>query len=163
MLVALPVVGALAYYYYWRVETSGNRAEQRANQSFPGNQGNTRADAFRHTFLSVQLRRYVTSVFAKAITDEWEQRYSQSYAETRMDQHNNWLGRGAKYQYFRGHWFWDRWDWKEWAVRVRNYINDPARAEYIPRWLQLPLLTDQEIYDWEASVPNWKYIYLSNE
>ena len=162
MMVALPIVGAMAYYYYWRIETSGNRAEQRANQFFPGNQGNTRADAFRHTFLSVQLRRYVTSVFAKAITDEWEDRYSTSYAETRMDQHNNWLGRGARYQHFRGHWFWDRWDWKEWAVRVRNYVNDPARAEYIPRWLQEPLLTEQEIYDWEASVPNWKYIYLSN-
>lgn len=162
LLVALPVVAGVLYYYYWRIETSGNRAEQRANQFFPGNQHNTRADAFRHAFLSMQLRRYVTSVFAKQITDEWENRYSASYAETRMDQHNNYLGRGAKYQYFRGHWFWDRWDWKEWAVRVRNYINDPARGEFIPRWLQEPALTDQEIFDWETGLPNWKYIYLSD-
>lgn len=162
MLVALPVVAGALYYYYWRIETAGDRAEQRAIQFFPGNQGNTRADAFRHTFLSVQLRRYVTSVFAKVITDEWEARYSTNYAESRMDQHNNWLGRGARYQHFRGHWLWDRWDWKEWAVRVRNYINDPARGEYIPRWLAEPILSDQEIFDWEAGVPNWKYIYLSN-
>jgi hypothetical protein len=162
LLVALPVVTGVLYYYYWRIETSGNRAEQRASQFFPGNQHNTRADAFRHTFLSMQLRRYVTSVFAKQITDEWEDRYSTHYAETRMDQHNNYLGRGAKYQYFRGHWLWDRWDWKEWAVRVRNYINDPGRGEFIPRWLQEPALTDQEIFNWEAGVPNWKYIYLNN-
>lgn len=162
MLVALPVVGGVLYYYYWRIETSGNRAEQRANQFFPGDQHNTRADAFRHAFLSVQLRRYVTSTFAKVITDEYEQRYANPYAERRMDQHNNYLGRGARYQYFRGHWFWDRWDWKEWSVRVRNYVKDPARGEFIPRWIQEPPLTDQEIYNWEASVPNGKYIYLSN-
>ena len=161
-LVALPVLAGVLYYYYWRIETAGDRAEQRAVQFFPGSQHNTRADAFRHTFLSVQLRRYVTSVFAKEITDVWEARYSLSYAETRMDQHNNWLGRGAKYQHFRGHWLWDRWDWKEWAVRVRNYINDPARGEFIPQWLQQPGPSEQEMYNWETGVPNWKYIYLSN-
>lgn len=162
LLVALPVVVGVLYYYYWRIETSGERAEQRANQFFPGDQHNTRADAFRHTFLSMQLRRYMTGPIAKSITDEYEDRYSGSYAETRMDQHNNYLGRVAKYQHFRGHWFWDRWDWKEWAVRVRNYIADPARGEFIPEWAQSPPPSNDQIYQREIAVHNWKYIYLAN-
>jgi hypothetical protein len=161
-LVGLPLGIALPYYYQWRIETAGNRAEQRANQYFPGNQGNTRADAFRHIFLSMQLRRYLTASFAKLVTDKYEEQYSVRYPEERMDKHNNTLGREAKYRYFRGHWFWDRWDWKEWAVRVRNYVADPANGEFIPEWAVDPSPAPEQVDAREKAVPQWKYIYISN-
>ncbi|HYW07565.1 MAG TPA: hypothetical protein VE913_11440, partial [Longimicrobium sp.] len=163
VLASASVVAGIGYFYYWRIETAGDRAEQLANQHYPGVQGNTRADAFRHAFLSVQLRRYSTAWIAKMITDDHENRYSESYAEERMDQHNNYLGREVKYEHFRGHWLADRWDWKEWSTRVRSYINGTDRGEFIPEWARSANPTNDAIGARQRAVPKWKYIFIHDQ
>jgi hypothetical protein len=77
-----------------------------------------------------------------------------------MDLHNNDIGRSIKYENFRGHWLWDRWDWKEWAEKVRNYINYAPNAEYIPEWQDQQNLTLQAAQAREQLVPDAKYIYF---
>lgn len=78
-----------------------------------------------------------------------------------MDLHNNDIGRSVRYHAFRGHWLWDRWDWQEWAAKVRNYIDNPANAEYIPEWSVEPRPTVDQAWDREACVSDAKYIYFS--
>ncbi|HEY0037634.1 MAG TPA: hypothetical protein VGB66_13145 [Longimicrobium sp.] len=76
-----------------------------------------------------------------------------------MDLHNNDIGRTHRYEQFRNHWFHDRWDWKEWATRVRDYINYPAgNGVYIPEWKTSP--TTEQAWQREASVPDARYIYF---
>lgn len=76
-----------------------------------------------------------------------------------MDLHNNDIGRSHRYHAFRGHWLWDRWDWREWAQKVRSYIDTPANAEYIPEWLSSPPALE-EAWAREACVPDAEYIYF---
>jgi hypothetical protein len=77
-----------------------------------------------------------------------------------MDLHNNDIGRSVRYNAFRGHWLWDRWDWREWADKVRHYIDHPANAEYIPEWFETDP-TAEEAWAREACVPDAKYIYFA--
>ncbi len=58
---------------------------------------------------------------------------------------------------------WDRWDTSEWAVRVRDYINnESANAEYIPEWFEAsPPLSTEQAWDREACVADEKYIFFS--
>ena len=40
-----------------------------------------------------------------------------------MDLHNNAIGYDHKYRDFRGRWIRDRYDWKLWSRKVRDYVN----------------------------------------
>ena len=40
-----------------------------------------------------------------------------------MDRHNNAIGYDHKYRDFRGRWIRDRYDWKLWSRKVRDYVN----------------------------------------
>lgn len=80
-----------------------------------------------------------------------------------MDLHNNDIGRSHRYNSFRGHWFWDRWDTSEWAIRVRDYINNEStNGEYIVEWYWAPLTTEQA-QEREACVPDERYIFFSRD
>lgn len=75
-----------------------------------------------------------------------------------LDRYNNDIGREVRYRNFRGHLVWDQWDWKEWAEKVRNYMNRPENAEYIPEWQNAQ--TVEAARAREQLVPDWKYIYF---
>lgn len=80
-----------------------------------------------------------------------------------MDLHNNDIGRSHGYHSFRGHYVWDRWDWGEWARKVRNYVNNDANAEYIPEWKAQPQPSTEASWARESCVPDAKYIYFSTD
>ncbi|HLL45513.1 MAG TPA: hypothetical protein VK399_02345, partial [Longimicrobiaceae bacterium] len=95
------------------------------------------------------------------IADNHEAQGNNSPSDLAMDYHNNDIGREVRYKNFRGHWLWDRWDWKEWAEKVRNYVNTTSNGEYIPEWKTNPPSTLQEANARAAMTPNWKYIYFA--
>jgi hypothetical protein len=146
--------GARIAFSWWRaVDASGNH--------YPNLEpGDTRRDAFRHTYLSVMLRRYCTSPVAKMVTDLNEDLNDGNPAASKyMDFLNNDLGREVKYSHFRGRWFWDRWSWGVWSHRVRDYINDGNNGVFIGGWAQ-SAPTEENARAGEALVPDHKYIYF---
>jgi hypothetical protein len=161
-LVAGAVALGLAGYFYWRIEQSESRAKSRQALFYPTLfPQDTRADAFRHTFVNVLLRRYCTEPVAHMVMNWWESHSPNTPGGATMDFRNNDLGREVKYSHFRGHWLWDRWDWKEWSRRVRDYVNDPTKGEYIPEWAGSPGPSMSEVQARAQLVPKWKYIFIS--
>jgi hypothetical protein len=154
-LVAVAMVGWKAY----RVWQSVKRARQKSEEFYPHlAYDDTRRDAHRHILWNMMLRRWVGRFWANEIGD-FHERNTGGPAHV-MDLHNNDIGRSHRYHSFRGHYFWDRWDWGEWARKVRDYVNNSANAEYIPEWF-LKAPTTAEAWAREECVPDEKYIYFS--
>ncbi|MDO9548393.1 MAG: hypothetical protein Q7J65_05465 [Candidatus Marinimicrobia bacterium] len=166
----------VATYVYWRVNLCADRAYSRERSYFDGdNTENTRGDAFRHTFVSMQLRRYLTQFMAWLIMDgrEWLL-LDDNYAAYEMDLHNNYLGRTEKYSHFRARWFWDRYDWEKWGRRVRDYIKNQNNREYIQEWDSYNKATGEydnpdyvaptepQAKDRSDNVSSWKFIYFNS-
>lgn len=157
VVVSAAVIGWKAY----RVKQAADRAMQKSAQyygSLP--ETSSKRDAFRHIFWNMQMRRHVGSTLAKQIADSHESTGGNTIADREMDLHNNDIGRSIKYENFRGHWLWDRWDWKEWAEKVRNYINYAPNGVYIPEWQNQQTLTVEAAHTREQQVPDAKYIYF---
>jgi hypothetical protein len=158
MLAGLMGLG-LAGWKYYRAKQAIRRALDQSAELFPGFAGNDdQRDAFRHIYLSMMFRRYLGKTITKWATDRHE---SNSTGPTHvMDLHNNDIGRTHRYERFRNHWFWDRWDWREWARRVRDYINNTVEnAAFLLEWRTSPPTTEQA-WQREASVPDARYIYF---
>lgn len=155
--VSLGIIGWKVH----RVEQAANRALQKSHDYYPLLvRDDTKRDAHRHMFLSMMLRRYVGTVGAKQITNRHEN--NSTGPPHVMDIHNNSIGRYYRYARFRNHWFWDRWDWQEWGRRVRDYVNEPSHATYIPEWYQSGISTEQA-QQRAFLVPSTIYIYFSNQ
>jgi hypothetical protein len=160
-IAAIVVSGAVIGWKAWRVKQAADRARQKSEEYFPSQQySSTKRDAHRHIFFNMQSRRYIGAFLTKYISDNHENDGNNAPADWAMDLHNNDIGRSHKYQNFRGHWLWDRWDWQEWAAKVRNYVNYAPNAEYIPEWLTNPPGTRSAAATREAMVPDLKYIYF---
>lgn len=159
--LAVSVPLGIAAFFTPRIAFAWWRAVDAAANHYPNlDPGDTRRDAFRHTYLSVMLRRYCTSPVAKMVTDLNEElRDNNPAASKYMDLHNNDLGREVKYAHFRGRRFWDRWSWGVWSHRVRDYINDGNNGVFIGGWRQ-SAPTEENARAGEALVPDDKYIYF---
>ena len=159
LVVSVPL--GIAAFFTPRIAFAWWRAVDAAANHYPNLEpGDTRRDAFRHTYLSVMLRRYCTSPIAKMVTDLNEDlRDNNPAASKYMDLHNNDLGREVKYAHFRGRRFWDRWSWGVWSHRVRDYINDGNNGVFIGGWRQ-SAPTEENARAGEALVPDEKYIYF---
>lgn len=155
------VFGYVGWHAY-RAITADERAIRMSTQYLGHlHPQNTKRDAYRHIFWSMQLRRYLGAPAGKAITDYREGSSPGPASSTWMDYHNNDVGREYKYHYIRGHWFWDRNDSSEWAERIYNYVNNSANGVFISEWSAVePTVTAAR--DREALVDNNKYIYFSN-
>lgn len=154
--LSLAVIGWKA----WRVVQSGKRARQKSDEYFGSLlYSNTKRDACRHIFWNMQMNRYVGGALAQSISNTYELLKPNPPPGREMDLHNNVIGSEVKYRAFRGHWLWDRWDWKEWAEKVRNYINRSENEEYIPEWKYESTITSEAAKAREQQVPNAKYIY----
>jgi hypothetical protein len=158
-------VGLIGWKAY-RAATAHQVARQKSTAFYSTlAEGDTKRDAHRHIYWSMMLRRWVGKFVAKSVTD-WHENSSNSFGPARvMDLHNNDIGRTHRYNSFRGHWFWDRWDTSEWAVRVRDYVNNEStNAEYISEWFKPPVpITTDQAWAREACVPDEKYIFFSRE
>jgi hypothetical protein len=156
IVVSVAVIGWKA----WRVRQAADRARQKSEEYYPNQQySSTQRDAHRHIFFNMQSRRYIGGYLTKQISDNHENNGNNAPADWAMDLHNNDIGRDHKYKNFRGHWLWDRWDWQEWAEKVRNYINYSPNAEYLSEWQTNPPTTRNEASSRTAMVPDAKYIY----
>jgi hypothetical protein len=141
-----------------RVLFSKWRAESASATYYPSlDAGDTKRDAFRHIYVNVMLRRYITAPLAKAVMDinEW---WNANWGARIMDVHNNHLGVEVKYEHFRGHWLWDRWSYGVWGGRVRNYINDSRNAAFLPALANTNDEAGAKAI--RATVPSYIYIYF---
>ncbi|HEX6911471.1 MAG TPA: hypothetical protein VF142_13790 [Longimicrobium sp.] len=162
-LIASIALGVVGTWKAHRVHQAADRAHRKSTEFYPGLESqDTQRDAHRHIYVNMMLRRYVGATATKIISDRHENEHQNSGAARVMDLHNNDIGRSHRYHAFRGHWLWDRWDWREWAEKVRNYVNSSANAEYIPEWLSNPPTLD-EAWSREACVPDARYIYFVSE
>jgi hypothetical protein len=156
---AITIPLSVAAFLGPRVLFSKLRAESASASYYPNLiPGDTRRDAFRHVYVNVMLRRYCSGPIAEAIMDanEWG---NEAWGARVMDYHNNDLGRYAKYQHFRGHWFWDRWSWGVWGHKVRRYIDDPQNGTFLSA-LQSTTLTEAQARAIADPVPSAKYIFI---
>jgi hypothetical protein len=154
--IAIPL-GVMAFLVP-RIVFSKLRAESASEAYYPTlSLDDTKRDAFRHIYANVMLRRYTSAPIAKAVMD-WREWGNANWGSRIMDVHNNHLGVEAKYEYFRGHWFWDRWSFGVWGQRVRNYINDSRNAAFLPALANT--YGEAEAKAIRATVPSYIYIYF---
>lgn len=154
--VTIPL-GVVAFFVP-RILFSKWRAESASATYYPSlDAGDTRRDAFRHIYVNVMLRRYTSAPIAKAVMD-WREWGNANWGSRIMDVHNNHLGVEVKYEYFRGHWLWDRWSYGVWGGRVRQYINDSRNAAFLPALAST--YDESEAKAIRATVPSYIYIYF---
>ncbi len=152
-------------YSVWRILQCRDRALQKQEEFFHGqtNSGMI-GDAFRHVYVSMLLRRYITrpgSFIFMSFLYEFIISPNSFIGDTAMDIHNNYVGRVSKYSYFRGDFFKDLNNWEFWALRVKTYINSDFNSYYMEDW-EDGSLSDFEILNQAVHVPNSKYIYYSD-
>ena len=157
--MAAVAVGIIGGYVYWRATQSANRAYDKAQAYYSsvGEVGTTR-DAFRHVYVNVLLRRYITGTLASLIMTSRENVAGNPPRDKYMDLHNNYLGRSVRYSHFRGHWLYDRWDWEKWGRRVRDYVNVSSNRYNISAWAVDPGPSSSSASSTEAAVADAKYI-----
>ena len=117
-----------------------------------------KGDAFRHISVSVLLRWYLSEFKAYLIMDiAWELFLGSSNppCDRQMDLHNNFVGRFAKYFYFRVDF-----DWEGWMINVRDFVNNPDQNGAYKNW-------DNSTSWWTAywgrvATSGSKYIYYNN-
>lgn len=154
--VAIPL--GVAAFFVPRILFSKWRAESASETYYPSlDPDGTKRDAFRHIYVNVLLRRYTTAPIAKAVMD-WREWGNANWGSRIMDVHNNHLGVEVNYEYFRGHWFWDRWSYGVWGGRVRNYVNDSRNAAFLPALANT--YDEAEAKAIRATVPSYIYIYF---
>jgi hypothetical protein len=117
-----------------------------------------KGDAFRHVYVNMLLRRYLTEVAAWFIMDVFWENYSQNAPRDKyMDLHNNYVGRHSKYALFRGDWANDMYDWGLWGQRVRGYIFNASSNGSLKTWTtSTPTST---IKSEESNTSKSRYIY----
>ncbi|MBQ8223186.1 MAG: hypothetical protein IJZ87_07610 [Bacteroidales bacterium] len=148
-------------YIYQRALLCAQRAETKALSYYGESDGNgviivksgTDGDAFKHVFVNVMLRRYLTQPLAYLIMDVYYENANQNYpCDKYMDWHNNYVGRKTKYSTFRvGN------NWETWGVNVRTYINNSSNAVYKNWTTTTPKRT---VKNEEKKVDDKKYIYI---
>jgi len=150
----------------WRVIQSKDRAEQRAEQFFSGLTGSGgKGDAFRHIFVSMHLRRYLSQPAAWAIMGGVELYRdidgSNTPRDRTMDIHNNSIGFNTMYDSFRGGFFKDLNNYEKWSENVRNYVNNPSNGVKVQGWdnPNTKPATNSDARDQTKNIPSNKYNY----
>lgn len=143
----------------YRILQSKARAEYVARHFYHANTSyGKRGDAYKHIFVNLLLRKYTTSQIAWLVMDiYWEWASVNTSSDHVMDFHNNLVGR--EYQYhnlLKG-----SEDWRCWAYRTRDFINDTTRNSEFMNWR---IDTPEFIVNEETKKLNpSKYIYWSKD
>ncbi len=164
---------AITGYSVWRTYQSRNRAESKTEEFFAGKTDNGEiGDAFRHIYVSVLLRNYLTVIGSWAVMSTYETIHPNPHArDTYMDYHNNAVGRYYEYWTFRGNYWSDYGKWKKWATKTRDWVE-----ELIVGWnIYYNGINMELFYKWKSSDPdsetakeneedinNHNYIYYVN-
>lgn len=123
----------LGVYTVARTLICKKRAENKQNEFYGGtgivlNSG-TQNDAFKHIYVSMMLRRYLTELMSWAVMDfYWENTSENKPCDKYMDLHNNYVGRHTKYSTFRGSFWSDMHKWELWGARVRDFVNTTSNS-----------------------------------
>lgn len=123
----------LGVYAVIRAKICKERAENKQIEFYGGSgitlNSGTQNDAFKHIYVSMMLRRYLTEPSAWAVMDlYWESANENKPCDKYMDLHNNYLGRHTKYWTFRGNWWSDMHKWQLWGERVRDFVNTTSNS-----------------------------------
>ncbi len=139
---------AIQYYGMWSEYHS-------ANVLYSGTMG----DAYKHMYVSMLLRRYLTKWGSKTIMNYYENTHPNSfYGDTQMDYHNNLVGREGKYREFRGALIADLYNWEGWAINVKTYVNNEDNGINMD-WESDPATSNSVIDEDIADVSNTTYVY----
>ncbi|MDR1679288.1 MAG: hypothetical protein LBR81_05860 [Prevotellaceae bacterium] len=111
-------------YLVYRVLQTKERASYKAYQYYgPDISCGKRGDAFKHLYVSMMLRRYLTEGASKMVMDEfWERTALNSPCDRQMDLHNNYVGRNTQYDNFRGSFWQDMYDWEKWGTTIHGFV-----------------------------------------
>lgn len=162
LVVGILITAAAATgYAIWRVVQSKERAEAKTNDPnfFKNKAGSGQiGDAFRHIYVSMLLRRYITRVGSATVMGGYEFFHPNPHKrDTYMDKHNNKVGRHTQYWTFRGKYIRDRYKWELWAERARNWVKNTNNGVFMDWYETDP---DKETAkSEEANVNNNKYLY----
>lgn len=133
--------------------------EMQQRDDFYKNKSGMLPDAFKHIYVSMMLRRYLTQPMAWLIMDVgWENIASPNNLprDKYMDYHNNNVGRDTQYDLFRGKWLADMHKWELWGARVRDFVDNTNNGIKM-NWLET---TDKETVKSERNNANKnKYIW----
>ncbi len=137
------VAGVLGIGTY-RVFQSWNRAVDLSEEFYTDTSAGTKGDAFRHIYVSLHLKRYLSQPISAAIMGANEVINSNDYdGDKAMDLHNNKLGRVTRYRQFIGAFFADRNNWRKWGRNIRDFLNGPCENG-------IPM---DRMYNWSSQNP----------
>lgn len=112
-----------------------------------------KGDVFRHIFVNVMLRRYLSRTAAYLIMDViYENYYPNPPCHRYMDWHNNYVGRVTKYSTFR-----ITNDWQIWSNYVHSYVDNDSNGVF-KNWTTST--SKRIVKQEEKDVDDEKYIYL---
>ncbi len=117
-------------YLGFRVKLCKERAVSLAKQHY-GSDINCgkKGDAFKHLYISMMLRRYLSEDMSYMIMDLfWENQGNNSPCDKYMDLHNNYVGRHTQYQQFRGSFLKDMYNWESWANNIHQFVENEGNA-----------------------------------
>lgn len=164
--ISVACLAAIGAYAYYRAKLCESRATNKAEYLYPGYQSGEKGDAFKHTYVSMTLRRYLTELAAYLVMDVyWENSHENQACDKYMDFHNNYVGRHSKYWTFRGSWLGDMYNWEKWAVNVKNFINNSTTNGIKKNWATIYSLNSYLSFDLstisndENSTDDNKFIY----
>ena len=130
LLLLIPASGGVIYSA-WKILQSKKRAETMANEYYSGQTGaGQQGDAFRHIFMSMLLRRYLSRPVAWSVMSAYEIVRKNPHArDTYMDYHNNKVGRSAIFKSLPvSDYQAETVFWKEGAETIRDWINKPENG-----------------------------------
>jgi hypothetical protein len=163
--ISVACLAAIGAYAYYRAKLCESRAKDKAADFYPDYRSGEKGDAFKHTYVSMTLRRYLTELVAYLVMDVyWESTNENQPCDKYMDYHNNYVGRHSKYWTFRGKWLADMYNWEKWADNVKFFINNPTSNGIKKNWATINLndytsLGIDYISNDENNTDDNKYIY----
>jgi hypothetical protein len=117
-------------YFGFRVKLCKERAVSVAKEYYDDQIScGKKGDAFKHLYISMMLRRYLSEDLAYMTMDLfWENQGNNSPCDKYMDLHNNYVGRHTQYNQFRGSFLKDMYDWKSWSRNIHHFVENESNA-----------------------------------
>jgi hypothetical protein len=127
---------------YFRALLCEERAYNKTDELFDGdNSSGQKGDAFKHVYVSMQLRECLGKIMAWGVMVYYEETHVNDFlGDTKMDYHNNKVGRknNGQYQLFLKDENGFKGTHEDWAERVKSFVDTESNGQY---------------FDWDFTVP----------
>jgi hypothetical protein len=136
------------------------------NQYIDNIKSGQKGDAFKHIFMSMQLRECLGQVSSWAAMGIYEETHENTfYGDTQMDYHNNKVGRKnlGQYKLFLKDEEGNKGTYEDWADRVKEYIDNDDNSAYFNWEFEIPHTEDSTIKDDVNGVSIKKYVYYATK